>query len=181
MNNNNIKTKVCRICGKELPLDSAHFHINKNNKDGFSNDCKDCCHERYVYQKNNPKVLTPKGVTRQINLSLLKEGKKRCSKCGKILPIEEFYEGHTKCKACEIENETKRIMSKQYGKKMKMVEDACEELDVKLNDDIMKVGLRLLSNRTRTSKKKMEVINQLKINKYVNDGNSNHLNNIGNE
>ena len=37
---NEVKTKVCKKCGQELPLDQ--FHMNDNCKDGHLNVCKKC-------------------------------------------------------------------------------------------------------------------------------------------
>lgn len=38
--NTNIKTKVCKDCGRELPID--HFHRQAKSKDGYMHICKDC-------------------------------------------------------------------------------------------------------------------------------------------
>ena len=35
-----METKVCRCCGRELPIDK--FYATKNAKDGRSNKCKEC-------------------------------------------------------------------------------------------------------------------------------------------
>ena len=35
-----IKTKVCSKCGRELPI--TCFHKNHANKDGYQGDCKEC-------------------------------------------------------------------------------------------------------------------------------------------
>lgn len=36
----NVSTKVCPKCGRELP--TSEFHRNKHNKDGLQDKCKDC-------------------------------------------------------------------------------------------------------------------------------------------
>ena len=40
-----IKTKVCTKCGKELPL--SEFSPNKRYSDGFACQCKECTREYY--------------------------------------------------------------------------------------------------------------------------------------
>ncbi len=35
-----MQTKVCRKCGKELPV--SEFYANKANKDGYHSYCKEC-------------------------------------------------------------------------------------------------------------------------------------------
>ena len=37
---NEVKTKVCKKCGRELSLDQ--FHMNDNCKDGHVGTCKKC-------------------------------------------------------------------------------------------------------------------------------------------
>ncbi len=49
-----IKTKVCNKCKRELPLNSDHYNIRKDSKDGFKNTCKKCCTEyNREYRKKN--------------------------------------------------------------------------------------------------------------------------------
>lgn len=38
-----METKVCRKCGRELPVDS--FYPNKSLKGGYDNSCKECKNE----------------------------------------------------------------------------------------------------------------------------------------
>lgn len=153
------KTKVCRICGRELPLDSAHFHHSKHTPDGFINECKDCknqiAKERY---HNKDKGLTQKGITRKINKQLLASGQKICSHCGKILPMDSFYEGHTRCKECEQEMEYERSTQLRYKSKLERIVSACESLNVVLTDDIVKVGFLLLSNKSQKTTKKEQLL-----------------------
>lgn len=47
-----MEIKKCTRCGIEKPL--SEFVKNSSKKDGYSNECKQCKHERYlVYYKNN--------------------------------------------------------------------------------------------------------------------------------
>ena len=64
------KTKVCKKCGRELPI--TEFALNKNLKDGHVGQCKDCFNayqrENYARKKGktlaranpNPGLLNPK-------------------------------------------------------------------------------------------------------------------------
>ena len=47
-----IKTKVCKKCGRELPIEN--FYVNKSLKGGHDNTCKECKNEyAKEWQKNN--------------------------------------------------------------------------------------------------------------------------------
>jgi len=37
-----IKTKVCRKCGKELPMTKEYFEVNKQYRNGFTAQCREC-------------------------------------------------------------------------------------------------------------------------------------------
>ena len=55
-----METKVCRKCGRELPIDS--FYPNKSLKGGYDNSCKECKNE-YVkewHKKNKEKKKAQK-------------------------------------------------------------------------------------------------------------------------
>lgn len=41
-----METKVCKKCGKELPL--TMFYTNRATKDGYTPLCKRCFRERYA-------------------------------------------------------------------------------------------------------------------------------------
>lgn len=45
-------TKVCKVCGKELPLDS--FPKQVKSKDGHMNMCRDCFSAKHAHQKAEP-------------------------------------------------------------------------------------------------------------------------------
>ena len=51
------KTKTCKKCLRELPLNNKYFEPRKDSKDGFVNQCRDCKNkrrrERYVKSDNN--------------------------------------------------------------------------------------------------------------------------------
>lgn len=45
-----METKICKKCGKELPVDK--FYKNKSQKDGFGYYCKDCVNAYKSSKKN---------------------------------------------------------------------------------------------------------------------------------
>ena len=54
-----MKTKVCKQCGKLLPLED--FYINNSMSDGHFNKCKECIksnvHANYLNNLNNPEYV----------------------------------------------------------------------------------------------------------------------------
>ena len=46
-----METKICKKCGKELPVDK--FYKNKSQKDGFGYYCKDCVNAYKSSKKAN--------------------------------------------------------------------------------------------------------------------------------
>ena len=54
MSGEDIKTKVCSKCGKELPMTEKYFNRNKRSKDGFSYYCKECL--AIIRQKHKEKT-----------------------------------------------------------------------------------------------------------------------------
>lgn len=100
-----METKPCIRCGRVLPLSS--FHIDKRQKDGHCIYCKDCRKEdgreraRRKY-KQYLNFSSPSDCTEQEHGDT-----KVCPKCGKELPISEFYKKgsakdgmQTYCKDC---------------------------------------------------------------------------------
>jgi uncharacterized protein YdaT len=92
-----IKTKVCSRCKRELPL--AAFSKSNKSIDKLKGECKGCRHDRYI-------ISTPNMERRKISNKL---GYKICNKCGIEKPIEEFNKHTVKsgkviptsiCKTC---------------------------------------------------------------------------------
>lgn len=74
-----METKVCSICGKELPL--SNFYPHKNSKDGYTSMCK-CCHkERAQAQRAEKKRL----------VEIAKKGGKQLSDYTPRELMEELY------------------------------------------------------------------------------------------
>lgn len=90
-------TKTCKDCGRELPLEE--FPNHPKSRDGHSPLCREC------YSKKMKKVQKQVAQTRP--KEQLPEGMRRCTKCGRVLPLSEFghcgkskdgYKHH--CKEC---------------------------------------------------------------------------------
>lgn len=87
--------KECRRC--KLTKDIEGFSIDTRMSDGRLNTCRVCRTQEIKDKKENLKIT---GATKVIT-------EKRCKKCTRIKPIEEFYksigclDGHKgKCKVC---------------------------------------------------------------------------------
>lgn len=51
--------KTCRVCKVCKPKSSEFFHVRKDSKDGFRNECKDCRNARErVYRKENKDIIS---------------------------------------------------------------------------------------------------------------------------
>lgn len=82
-----VPTKVCSICGQELPVDK--FYVNKKKKDGYSPACKSCF--SYREKEELQRQRRKKKIALQAEVG---EGYKICSHCERILPLSQF----NKCK-----------------------------------------------------------------------------------
>ena len=92
-----LDTKVCRKCLRELPKEN--FSKCSHMVDGLQTYCKECSAQMYKEWDQKRKHKTES----QMNTET-----KRCSKCGEIKPVTEFYKdvkgGHkSQCKACHKE------------------------------------------------------------------------------
>lgn len=114
MNNttNEVKTKACSKCKRELPADNKHFHKSSQLKSGLKPRCKECLGGKF-------------GIS-HINRTLkAREGYKFCSKCEKELPANDNYfvkfkGGYfSQCKVCKG--------AKSYGVKIINREHETEE------------------------------------------------------
>lgn len=109
-----METKVCKSCGKELPLED--FPKNKGCKDGHTNFCKICTRE---------KRRTRLGISIEV---LQTEGMNICPVCKRELPIIEFAEDAKSktgrkwlCKACYSEHSAiNQGRDKNYFRKLRL-------------------------------------------------------------
>jgi len=53
-----MNTKICKKCGKELPMNREYFHKDKYSKDGYRIYCKKCFNEGRKKWKKNTKEKT---------------------------------------------------------------------------------------------------------------------------
>lgn len=109
-----MKTKICKKCGKELPMTREYFTVANSNKDGYHNLCKKC----RGFKNYGFSLATE-------NKELKKQGLKKCKYCGEIKPIEEYRKvGNTRrieyCENCEeIAKKEKAIYDKEYSENNK--------------------------------------------------------------
>ena len=85
------KTKICKDCKRELPLNKNYFYVHNKYKDGFEIRCRECCGSKFLKTK---------------------EGYKICSTCRNELPATKEYFNVSKmgkygfssnCKICAAE------------------------------------------------------------------------------
>ena len=103
-----METKQCFRCGKTKP--TSEFNKNVDSKDGLQSYCRDCQKE---YNRSNKKQTK---LYREPNKGLLK-----CSRCGKLKPISEFYRdtkfGYAyRCISCDREYQKERAEKTKANK-----------------------------------------------------------------
>ncbi len=107
-----VPTKVCKCCGKELPL--TEYYKNSATKDGHDNKCKKCRNKQTAAWAKRKKSKN------------MKENLKVCKHCNKKLPLSDFYRNRTTkdgyecyCKECKNELTKTYKIGSQSGKKAK--------------------------------------------------------------
>ena len=105
--------KKCSKCGKIKNVNN--FHKAKREKDGLHSNCKECIAQR---NKTDKRFIPCKEQAQ-----LFAQGKKKCSKCGKIKNVNDFHKIKQKkdglqsnCKECTLEHRNKRLKSDPYFK-----------------------------------------------------------------
>ena len=107
--------KVCTKCGVWKPLEE--YHKDKTHKDGRRSQCKECASElnKQKWLKKRPKKIKE-----------VREGMKKCTKCGEWKPLEEYHKDRKKedgrasrCKKCK--NRKKLIIINEQGLEIKVV------------------------------------------------------------
>lgn len=93
MEKEDVETKVCGKCERDLPLNANYFEKRQNSKDGFRGVCRECRGGKFKISAN------------------INNGKKKCKCCNQWLDINEenflksnrTLDGYmTICKACHI-------------------------------------------------------------------------------
>lgn len=88
--------KLCPTCNQTKEL--TEFNKNKNRKDGYQRECRECCHTHH-----NKHYQTKKSPRLKENI---KEGHKICTECEQELPLDKFKPGKGRfgvsanCKIC---------------------------------------------------------------------------------
>lgn len=109
-----IPTKVCSICGQELPV--SNFYVRKRSKDGYSPACMSC-----FSNKDKEEQRIQRRKRKEELLADVAEGYKLCSHCERALPRTEFNKCkdnkdglETYCKECRYKkNQASKAKKKQ--------------------------------------------------------------------
>ena len=83
---NTIKLKKCKSCGAEKPLNE----FPKKTKDTYRVHCKSCFNEAKKQKRAEEKEIR-KEKQRKYVAEVIKAGKKKCTCCGKLLPLDKFH------------------------------------------------------------------------------------------
>ena len=105
-------TKVCRTCGRELPL--SEYYAKHDAKDGHASCCKEC---RIKEATENRRRREARAAKRPLPT---KVEFKKCPHCGRELPVSEYYLKEGKpawiCKECFRKYEVARAKAKRDAK-----------------------------------------------------------------
>lgn len=99
-------TKICRECGRELPI--GDFYVNDMSKDGHRNICKHCYIERKMQKRTNDPDHQVKHRTEMHEM-------KACTECGREFPESEFTDsmgrrvGTGRCRECREKKRKPRV------------------------------------------------------------------------
>lgn len=110
-----LDTKVCRKCGRVLPKEN--FSKCSHMVDGLQSYCKECSAQMYQEWDKKRKHKKESQMNTETTMPT-----KRCSKCGKIKPVTEFYKDvkggyKSQCKACHKETVSARKKAVRAEKK----------------------------------------------------------------
>lgn len=105
--------KTCLRCGISKP--TSLFNRDHTRKDGFNPYCKQCKKEqRQARDARKPKVWDTIEALR-------KKGLKRCTRCGRDLPLDNFYSASnlrvgkgSACKECLKKNRKPQVKDNRY-------------------------------------------------------------------
>lgn len=100
-------TKVCSHCGRELPVEN--FWRHSRTKDGYQPCCKECQSEMNKGHRKRQPFQHNEAPARPLEPEKIPDGMKKCSHCGRLLPIAQFNKhGRAKdglqaaCKECQV-------------------------------------------------------------------------------
>lgn len=62
------KTKVCRLCHKELPLSA--FGLNRRNGDGLQTECRECRHRQYYLSRGGAAAALQRFSTAELEAEI---------------------------------------------------------------------------------------------------------------
>lgn len=125
-------TKVCSRCGRELPI--ANFGRHSRTKDGYQPCCRECQSKMNKGHKKRKPFERNEAPAKPEEPEPIPEGMKRCSHCGRILPVTEFrkHKNHPDglqyaCKECQVEMTTK-AKQKRTAKRNEVIREAQKEV-----------------------------------------------------
>ena len=130
-----MQMKVCSRCGRELPITNFGRHFR--TKDGYQPCCCECQSEMNKGHKKRGPFEHNEKPAKPEEPEKIPEGMKKCSHCGKILPVSEFrkHKGSPDglqyaCKTCQVEMTTK-AKQKRTAKKKALLEEVQKEAMMK--------------------------------------------------
>lgn len=130
-----MQMKVCSRCGRELPI--TNFGRHSRTKDGYQPCCRECQSEMNKGHKKRGPFEHNEKPAKPEEPEKIPEGMKKCSHCGKILPVSEFrkHKGSPDglqyaCKTCQVEMTT-QAKQKRTAKKKALLEEAQKEAMMK--------------------------------------------------
>lgn len=149
-----MKTKLCKKCGRNLPLNAIYYFKDKKRKDGFWSSCKECNGHKFVEQFKN----------------YTNNGYKICTICHKKLPATSNFFHKQKlgsyglrsyCKECSKIKTKELWKSSKYRKYISNYK--------KINSDKIKKYCRIYreinKKHIREVARKYEILNKESISK----------------
>ena len=152
---NEIQTKVCSHCGRELPI--TNFGRHSRTKDGYQPCCRECQSEMNKGHKKRQPFEHNEAPAKPEEPETIPEGMKKCCHCGRILPVTEFRR-HKKspdglqyaCKECQVEMTTKAKQKRTENRK-KVIREAQKEV----------IKEKILAGDPEIKVQEVEVVNHL--------------------
>lgn len=83
-------TKVCKTCGRELENTIENFIRVKGNIDGLDGSCRSCLRIQAMENRHRDPGYRQRRRTKHLARHP-EPGKQRCTKCGEIKNVSEFY------------------------------------------------------------------------------------------